>query len=56
MGFYSIDILNISNLQQGLINVFISGSTGAITAIEFEPGILDVARDRSVEVNLIGEK
>jgi len=33
------DIVKKSGLRKGLCNVFISGSTGAITTIEFEPGL-----------------
>ncbi|KQC11715.1 MAG: secondary thiamine-phosphate synthase enzyme [Desulfuromonas sp. SDB] len=35
------EILNKSELQQGLLNVFINGSTGALTTIEFESGLLE---------------
>lgn len=35
------EVLNKSELQQGLLNVFINGSTGALTTIEFESGLLE---------------
>jgi secondary thiamine-phosphate synthase enzyme len=32
--------INESNLDNGQINVFVSGSTGGLTTIEYEPGLL----------------
>ena len=34
------DILSKSKLQEGQLTVFVSGSTAAITTIEYEPGLL----------------
>jgi secondary thiamine-phosphate synthase enzyme len=34
------DCLRESNLQNGILTVFIGGSTGGITTIEYEPGLL----------------
>jgi len=34
-------ILNDSALKTGMINIFIPGSTGSITTIEFEPGVVE---------------
>lgn len=43
-----IDITNLassiikkSNIKNGLINIFIPGSTGAVTTIEYEPGLCE---------------
>jgi len=33
-------IVNENGLQSGLLNVFVPGSTGAITTIEYEPGLI----------------
>jgi secondary thiamine-phosphate synthase enzyme len=33
------DILKASGLQDGIITVFVSGSTAAVTTIEYEPGL-----------------
>jgi len=29
-----------SNIKDGIVNIFVPGSTGAITTIEYEPGLL----------------
>ena len=34
-------ILNKSDIQNGLVNVFCSGSTGGITTIEYESGVIN---------------
>jgi secondary thiamine-phosphate synthase enzyme len=34
------DVLSKSQLQEGQLTVFVSGSTAAITTIEYEPGLL----------------
>ena len=34
------DLLSNSQLKEGLLTVFVSGSTAAITTIEYEPGLL----------------
>jgi len=34
------DALNNSNIKNGIINVHIAGSTGAISTIEYEPGLV----------------
>ena len=34
------EIVKSSNLRNGFIIVFVSGSTGAITTIEYEPGLM----------------
>jgi len=33
------DIINISNILNGIICIFVPGSTGTITTIEYEPGL-----------------
>jgi secondary thiamine-phosphate synthase enzyme len=33
------DILKASGLQDGIITIFVSGSTAAVTTIEYEPGL-----------------
>lgn len=33
--------LKDSKLKDGIVNVFVAGSTGAITTIEFEPGLVN---------------
>ncbi|MEM1574457.1 MAG: secondary thiamine-phosphate synthase enzyme YjbQ [Nitrososphaerota archaeon] len=35
------DIVKKSNIKNGLINIFIPGSTGAVTTIEYEPGLCE---------------
>ena len=39
------DILEKSGIQNGLLNVFIAGATGAVTTIEFEPGVVSDFRN-----------
>ena len=34
------DIVKNSKIKNGIITIFVSGSTGALTTIEFEPGLL----------------
>jgi len=34
------DIVSKSEIREGLLNVFVAGSTGAITTIEYEPGLM----------------
>jgi len=34
-------IVSDSGMKEGIANVFVSGSTGAITTLEFEPGLLE---------------
>jgi len=34
------EVVNESNIKDGIVNVFVPGSTGAITTIEYEPGLL----------------
>ncbi|MFW9937662.1 MAG: YjbQ family protein, partial [Candidatus Thorarchaeota archaeon] len=34
------DALNKSNIENGIINVHIAGSTGAISTVEYEPGLV----------------
>lgn len=44
-------IVNKSGLKEGIACVFVSGSTGALTTLEFEPGLLEdvpVALERMV--------
>lgn len=36
-----VQSLNETGLQNGIITVFISGSTAGITTIEYEPGVVD---------------
>jgi len=31
----------VSGIQNGIVNIFISGSTAGITTIEYEPGLID---------------
>jgi secondary thiamine-phosphate synthase enzyme len=33
-------VIDRSNIKNGLVTVFCSGSTGAVTTIEYEPGVL----------------
>jgi secondary thiamine-phosphate synthase enzyme len=35
----TIEAVNESSIENGLITIFVSGSTAAITTIEFEPGL-----------------
>lgn len=35
-----IQILNQTNLDNGIVTIFVPGSTGALTTIEYEPGLL----------------
>jgi secondary thiamine-phosphate synthase enzyme len=35
------NIIKKSNIKNGLINIFIPGSTGAVTTIEYEPGLCE---------------
>ena len=38
-----------SGIQEGMVNVFVNGSTAAVTTIEYEPGVLsDLRRALSV--------
>lgn len=34
-------IVSESGVEDGLVNLFLTGSTGALTTTEFEPGVLD---------------
>lgn len=34
------DVVKNSRVKNGIITIFVSGSTGALTTIEFEPGLL----------------
>ena len=34
------ELLSESNIANGIVTVFISGSTGAVTTIEYEPGVV----------------
>jgi secondary thiamine-phosphate synthase enzyme len=34
------DIVNTSKIQEGIVCVFVPGSTGTITTIEYEPGLM----------------
>jgi len=34
------DVVRKSGIENGIVNIFIPGSTGAITTIEYEPGLL----------------
>jgi secondary thiamine-phosphate synthase enzyme len=36
-----VSIVNKSDIKQGLVTVFCSGSTGAITTIEYESGVIN---------------
>jgi len=47
------DILERSGIKNGILNVFIAGATGAITTIEFEPGV--VSDFRNFLKKVIGE-
>ena len=35
-----INFLNQSNISNGIITIFVAGSTGSIITIEFEPGLI----------------
>jgi secondary thiamine-phosphate synthase enzyme len=39
-----VSIVNKSDIKQGLVTVFCSGSTGAITTIEYESGVINDLR------------
>ena len=34
------DVLKRSGLREGVANIFVPGSTGAVTTIEYEPGLI----------------
>jgi len=34
------EVVRQSNIKDGIVNIFVPGSTGAITTIEYEPGLL----------------
>jgi secondary thiamine-phosphate synthase enzyme len=36
----TFDFVNQSDISKGIITIFVSGSTGSITTIEFEPGLI----------------
>jgi len=39
------DIITSSKLKNGLVNIFVPGSTGAVTTMEYEPGLVkDLSR------------
>ena len=46
--------VNISKLSEGIVTVFISGATGGITTIEYEPGLIEDLKE-ALE-RLISEK
>ncbi len=35
------DIVNEANIRSGIVTIFVPGSTGALTTIEYEPGLLE---------------
>jgi secondary thiamine-phosphate synthase enzyme len=35
----TVEAIELSNLQDGIIVIFVSGSTAAVTTIEYEPGL-----------------
>ncbi|MGB9659812.1 MAG: secondary thiamine-phosphate synthase enzyme YjbQ [Nitrososphaerales archaeon] len=35
------DIVNETNIRSGIVTIFVPGSTGALTTIEYEPGLLE---------------
>ncbi|MHA2472286.1 MAG: secondary thiamine-phosphate synthase enzyme YjbQ [Promethearchaeota archaeon] len=35
------NILNNSNIKNGIVNVHVAGSTGAISTVEYEPGLVN---------------
>ena len=35
-----IDFVKKSNIKNGIVTIFVSGSTGSVTTIEFEPGLV----------------
>lgn len=39
------DLLEESKLSEGMITVFVVGSTAAITTLEFEPGLIEDVRE-----------
>ncbi|NHI91317.1 MAG: YjbQ family protein [Candidatus Lokiarchaeota archaeon] len=39
ISYYVNEIIKNSSLKSGICNIFIAGATGAITTIEFEPGL-----------------
>ena len=50
-----VDIVHNSGINSGIVNIFVVGSTGAITTIEYEPGLikdLPEAMDRIAPDNL----
>jgi len=43
------DLVRTSDIRNGLCNIFVTGSTAAVTTIEYEPGVLsDLSRALSV--------
>ncbi len=34
------EIISVSGLKNGIVNIFVPGSTGAITTMEYEPGLI----------------
>ena len=40
------------NIENGLVTVFISGSTAAVTTIEYEPGLRDVVQGSAREYTI----
>jgi len=34
-------LIDDSGIQDGIVNVFVPGATGALTAMEYEPGVVD---------------
>ncbi len=35
------DVVSESNIRSGIVTIFVPGSTGALTTIEYEPGLLE---------------
>ena len=35
----TVETIELSNLQDGIVVIFVSGSTAAVTTIEYEPGL-----------------
>jgi thiamine phosphate synthase YjbQ (UPF0047 family) len=35
----TVEAIELSNLQDGIVVIFVSGSTAAVTTIEYEPGL-----------------
>ena len=44
------DALEASGIRQGVLSAFVVGSTGSLTTIEFEPGVVQDLKDAIIRV------